>query len=120
MYNLCYVVLYLQGDTLQNVANDLDCIIQTGHYHFEFASNEGIVISLQYSPAGSAQAFPSILEDGSTQNPEVLKQNEKEGCDNERWSKEQIDDFVRKLGFLDAEKGGDKVKNFLHLNEVCL
>lgn len=112
-----FVMLCLQGDTLQNVANDLDCIIQTGQYHFEFASSKGIVISLQYSPAVSAQAVPSILEDGSIQEPET--HNEIEGCDSERWSKEQIDDFVRKLGFLDSEKGGDMIKNFLHVNEVC-
>ena len=38
----------------------------------------------------------------------------------EIWSGEQINDFVRKLGFLDTEKeGGDKIKNFLHINEVC-
>ena len=37
----------------------------------------------------------------------------------QRWSSEQIADFVRKLGFLDAEKeGGEKIKLFLHLNTV--
>ena len=39
----------------------------------------------------------------------------------ERWNTEQIGDFVRKLGFLDKEKdkeGGDKIKHFLHINEV--
>ena len=39
----------------------------------------------------------------------------------ERWNTEQIGDFVRKLGFLDKEKdkeGGDKIKHFLHVNEV--
>lgn len=41
----------------------------------------------------------------------------------ERWNTEQIGDFVRKLGFLDKEKdkeGGDKIKHFLHVNEVML
>ena len=48
-----------------------------------------------------------------------MKKDDKEGSGKERWSKEQIDDFVRKLGFLDAEKeGGDKIKHFLRLNEV--
>ena len=39
----------------------------------------------------------------------------------ERWNTEQIGDFVRKLGFLDKEKDkgeGDKIKHFLHVNEV--
>ena len=37
------------------------------------------------------------------------------------WNDEQISDFVRKLGFLDAE--GDtafQIKQFLHLNQVCV
>ena len=100
----------------------MDNIIQTGHYQFEFSSTEAIVISLHYCHRGSAQATPSgqpsSVEEGL---PQRLKKVAKEGSGKERWSKEQIDDFVRKLGFLDSEKeGGDKIKNFLHLNEVVL
>ena len=40
--------------------------------------------------------------------------------DVQRWNHEQIGDFVCKLGFLDMEKIGDKIKHFLHVNEVCL
>ena len=105
------------------MAKDLDSIIQTGHYQFEFSSTEAIVISLHYCHAGSAQATPSgqpsSLEEGLPQRPQTVKKDDKEGSGKERWSKEQIDDFVRKLGFLDAEKeGGDKIKHFLRLNEV--
>ena len=93
----------------------MDNIIQTGHYQFEFSSTEAIVISLHYCHGGSAQATPS------GQSCSLEKKEAKEGSGKERWSKEQIDDFVRKLGFLDSEKeGGDKIKNFLHLNEVVL
>lgn len=36
-----------------------------------------------------------------------------------RWDFEQIMDFVRKLGFLDKDKeGGDKINDFLVLNQV--
>ena len=39
----------------------------------------------------------------------------------QKWSNEQIGDFVRKLGFLDAEgSDGDKINQFLHLNQVCV
>ena len=39
----------------------------------------------------------------------------------QHWNSEQISDFVRKLGFLDTEnEGGDKIKHFLHINEVCM
>ena len=101
----------------------MDSIIQTGHYQFEFSSTEAIVISLHYCHADSAQATPlgqpTSLEEGPPQRPQVGMKDGKEGTGKERWSKEQIDDFVRKLGFLDAEKeGGKKIKHFLHLNEV--
>lgn len=37
----------------------------------------------------------------------------------QRLCKDQIEDFVRKLGFLDAKtKEGEMVKKFLRLNEV--
>ena len=119
-----YDCLSLQGDTLQNVAKDLDSIIESGHYQFEVFS-EGIVLSLQYCPAASAHTAPpsqpSSLDDGPPQKAQGLMQSGKDSSGKERWSKEQIDDFVRKLGFLDAEKeGGDKIKQFLHLNEVVL
>ena len=131
---------------------DLDSIIQTGHYQFEFSCTEAIVISLHYCHAGSAQATlsgqPSSLAEGPPQRPqagtndgkkgsgssqavlsgqpfgmetEAGKNDYKESSSKERWSKEQIDDFVRMLAFLDAEKEvGDKIKHFLHLNEVAL
>ena len=35
------------------------------------------------------------------------------------WNDEQISDFVRKLGFLDAEGAeGEKINHFLHLHQV--
>ena len=39
----------------------------------------------------------------------------------QRWTGEQIGDFVRKLGFFHKEKdGGDEIKQFLHLNSVSI
>ena len=40
----------------------------------------------------------------------------------ESWTSEQINDFVRKLGFLDTgrEEERDQIKLFLHINEVCV
>ena len=44
-----------------------------------------------------------------------------EGSVEQRWSGEQIADFVRKLGFLDTkQEGGDMIRKFLHLNSVSL
>ena len=105
------------------MANDLDCIIQTGNYLIEFTSSEGIVMSLHYCPAYHSQLDqPPSQEDVSSQISQPVQSYQKESsAGKERWSKEQIGDFVRKLGFLDAEKeGGDKIRRFLHLNEVCV
>ena len=105
------------------MAEDLNSIVETGHYQFEFSS-EGIGISLQYCSGASAMTTPptklSSLDDKSLQRPQAIMQSDKEGSGKERWSKEQIDDIVRKLGVLDAGKEGDKIKQFLHLNEVVL
>ena len=89
----------------------MDCIIQTGQYEFEFS--EDITISLQYCP--SFDVVPcqvSSLE-------KISLQRQSDAMKMQRWSKVQIEDFVRKLGFLDAEnEGGSMVKQFIHLNEV--
>ena len=39
-------------------------------------------------------------------------------CLPEIWNREQIDDFVRKLGFLEAQKLEHRVKIFQQLNQV--
>ena len=127
-----------QGDTLENVAKELDCIITTGKYLFlsSDTSTSRTELMLEYSPSHSHQSpppphlppsqpssledpevrvFPRVISRLNSQNgPETL------GVNAERWNGEQINDFVRKLGFLDAEKeGGDTIKHFLHVNEVC-
>lgn len=73
-------------------------------------------------PSPSHQPFPE------GQHPLLLPRQPEQGLYSnltmggvdQRWTSEQISDFVRKLGFLDAEKeGGVKIKEFLHLNSVC-
>ena len=97
---------------------------------------------LEYTPSAShhtcvtsslQSSQPSSLEDVETVPPHtqtfpdvVLQQESQNRHDTlvvnvQRWNSEQINDFVRKLGFLDTEKeGGDNIKHFLHVNEVCL
>jgi len=36
------------------------------------------------------------------------------------WKREKIDDFVRKLGFLEAQTEEQSVKTFQQLNQVCI
>ena len=103
-----------QGDTIVNVATELDCIIATGNYLFLTPENGSEAeLILEYNP--SHQFFPP-----SSFQPPSLKDSEAV-VSMQCWNSEQIGDFVRKLGFLDTEKeGGDEIKHFLHVNEVCV
>ena len=111
-----YTLLSLQGDTLQNVANDLKRIFETGHFSFIIPENvaEPGRVELRYMPA-SKRAAKVLSEEKHSSGPE-----EKVSVNEETWDSEQTGAFARKLGFLDSEKaGGELVKPFLHSNEVC-
>ena len=97
------------------MAKELDCIIATGNYLLQTpdASCRGAELVLEYS--ASQQFTPTSLS-----QPPCLEGSEL-GINVQHWNTEQIGDFVLKLGFLDTEtEGGDKIKNFLHVNEVCV
>ena len=109
------MVLYLQGDTLQNVANDLKGIFQTGRFSFIIPENiaDPGRVELRYTPASKRAAKVLGEEKLSVGFEEEVSFNE------ETWDSEQTGAFARKLGFLDSEKaGGELVKPFLHANEV--
>ena len=105
---------------MQNVAGDLERIFKTGNYNFIIPENvaEPGKVELVYKP--STKQTP-------VENAEVTDEEQTSGihqkCDfvkAEIWDCEQAGTFVRKLGFLDSEKaGGEMVKPFLHINEVC-
>ena len=119
--SVCAGAVWLQGDTLQNVAQELECIISTGSYTFnlggeEVGNGKGEML-LEYEAAASAPLPPTAtptLEKSESQA--MLGGSRKK----ERWTGEQIGDFLRKLGFMDVDKnkGGDKIKDFLHLSQV--
>ena len=109
------MVLYLQGDTLQNVANDLKGIFQTGHFSFIIPENiaDPGNVELRYTPASKRAAKVLGVEKHSLAPEEEVSFKE------EMWDSEQTGAFARMLGFLDSEKGGGElVKPFLHANEV--
>lgn len=106
----------MQGDTLENVANDLKRIFQTGHYSFIIPENmtDSGKVELKYMPASKRAAKVLGVEKQSLAPEEEVSVKE------ETWDSEQTGAFARKLGFLDSEKaGGELVKPFLHSNEVC-
>lgn len=100
--------VHLQGDTLQGVASELRCVLESGFYRFHFNSSIDYVsgsVQLLYTPH-LYQNTEEVMEMPSLSGMVV-------------WTDEQISDFVRKLGFLDAE--GDTewlIRQFLHLNQV--
>ena len=119
------------------MTKQLDCIIKTGHYFFNTSS--GVTeLMLEYNPSPSHQSFPTPSQPSNVKDPEAVPhhmqtvshlQQESQSehgtgvtqvVNVQRWNHEQIGDFVCKLGFLDMEKIGDKIKHFLHVNEVCV
>ena len=99
-----------QGETLENIDNQLKCIIKTGHYHFNVApsaAKTGQEIELVYLlPSTNAGNGDEVSQHGSNVRAEAIKW--------ERWKRESIDEFVQKLGFLD----NDQIQNFIKQNEV--
>ena len=110
----------MQGDTQQNVVNDLEQIFQTGHYNFMIPENiaDPGKVQLMYRP--STQRASIMLAETPSEKPTSAIQKQDESVKAEIWNSEQTGTFVRKLGFLDSGKvGGNMVKPFLHINEVC-
>ena len=119
---MSFVIIYisLQGDTPQNVAGDLERIFKMGHYNFIIPENvsEPGKVELVYKP---------LTKQTPVENAEIPSEEQTSGIHQksdcvkaEIWDREQAGTFARKLGFLDSEKaGGEMVKPFLHINEVC-
>ena len=99
-----------QGDTLQGVAEELHCVLQSGYYSFVFRSTADSVsgtVELRYVPMASIYQNVGEL----TSDPGSASE--------QRLSDEQISDLVRKLGFLDGEGDvGYNINLFLHFNNV--
>ena len=87
--------------------NELKCISETGQFVFTLLSGaSGITVSmtLEYTPSSVSTA---------ESKGEMTKRTK------QSWTREQINDFVRKLGFFDIKREGrDQIKPFLHINEV--
>ena len=114
----------MQGDTLQNVAKELDIILKTGSYSFKLPIDGAVQMTLDYTPSPSQST--SITDGKTSGSHSIVSQTEPkvEGIaykppKQEQWNYEQIGDFVRKLGFMDTEKeGGERIKHFRHISGV--
>ena len=137
LYLLNYVP---QGNTLENVAKELEHIISTGRYIFhlgeckEMEHSGGIKwqFYLKYMPYtitsdtsnNSLSSITSSTGDGHVvvgpYREEVLSLDSPTDSSMEHKNNEQINDFVRKLRFMDKEEGGEFVKQFLYFSQVGL
>ena len=128
----------LQGDTLENISTELDCIMNSGQFELIIKpkritstskmDRETIVehkseVVLNYKPTMESylqrlrmQHLSESPGDASTSSY-IQRQF---SSVSETWNNEQIDDFVRKLGFLEAQSAEveQKVKLFQQLSQV--
>ena len=105
---------------MQNVGTDLERIFQTGHYNFIIPENmaDPGKVELIFKPSTKRTLVANTEIHGEEQMSVIHLKDESVKA--EIWDHEQAGTFVRKLGFLDSEKaGGEMVKPFLHINEVC-
>ena len=127
---------------MENVSTELDCIMETGCFKlvvnpkriagttgmdYEVAPGHSSGVLLHYEPTMTSflqkrrlQALSESHDETSMppiMSPPVMRQVSRVA---ETWNNEQIDDFVRKLGFLEAQSTDveQKVKLFQQLNQV--
>ena len=102
------------------MAGDLERIFKMGHYNFIIPENvsEPGKVELVYKPSTKQTPVENAEIPSEEQTSGI---HQKSDCVKaEIWDREQAGTFARKLGFLDSEKaGGEMVKPFLHINEVC-
>ena len=125
---------------MENVAKELECIMKSGFFELIITPKQGLQVELE--ERGDADSNSKILlYYEPVRELHVIKNRAKtlsltESCDGavpfspphmdtqvssfqEVWNREQIDDFVRKLGFLESHKVEEQVKAFQLLNQVC-
>ena len=128
----------LQGDTLENISTELDCIMNSGHFKLIIKpkritstskmDHEAIVehkseVLLNYKPTLESHLQRRRLRHLSESHDDTSSLSHIErvfSSVSETWNNEQIDDFVRKLGFLEAQNTEveQKVKLFQQLSQV--
>ena len=129
---------------MENVSTELDCIMETGCFklvvnpkriagtirmEYEASTEHNSGVLLYYEPTMTSflhrrrvQAALSESHDEITMPETPPPVGRQYSCVAETWNNEQIDDFVRKLGFLEAQSTEveQKVKLFQQLNQVAL
>lgn len=96
--------IFFQGDTIENVSNELKDIMENGNYLIGTRREQ---FALSYQPC-------VLLKESSSHSVGSRNNTEIQLC------REEIDNFVQKLGFLDPKDDEDLVKKFRHITNVSL
>ena len=124
---------------MENVSKELETIMSTGHFELVIVPKRVTIkteqsvdceysskVSLYYKPArelydiqrrAKVISFSETFEGAIPESPQSVQKQVP--YSQEVWNREQIDDFVRKLGFLETQKVDEPVKMFQQLNQVC-
>ena len=95
MHAMLILFILLQGDTLQSVSKDLDCVLESGYYKIDLRSI------------------------GVQSNVHLVIENSPNAGSDEKWDTERIHEFSQKLALLDTMRGREKdMSHFSQLNEV--
>ena len=142
IYCIFMLVLHFyfnQGDTLENVSKELECIMNTGYFELVISpkqasqtdhddnagAEKSCGVFLYYQPTRELEIVrnrantisQSESSEGTMPGSPHSIQYQVSGTQ-EAWNRDQIDDFVRKLGFLQTQKVDEPVKMFQQLNQV--
>ncbi len=96
---------------------ELECIIRSGEYKFDFAtmsSTEDDTGPRKYELFLKYEAYVPVISKKSV--PEIAKRDSQVQV--QSLNMEQIEDFLRKVGFIDKERKDISSANFLYLSQV--
>ena len=109
---LCF---HVQGDTVESVSDELNHVMATGYYQFSLTlTSDGVKGNVELLYRRCVYSTGEMGDEGAVMMSSSSCMVE------QKWEDDRINDFVRKLGFLDvAGEMGAKIDHFLYLNHVC-
>ena len=113
---------YVQGDTLENVSEELKSLLSTGYFQF-------VIPESVNAPPSDVSTAPILWNAGDQRRlllkyqPSAPGQCQKVAsgaAPTKTWNRAQIEDFTRKMGFLEEGSEDKSRKQFQKLSAVRL
>ena len=130
---------------MENVSKELDCVMSSGYFELVICPKRIAGSSQTDDKAGASEVLlhyqpmkelvhrkyqsqsvfsdlhspQDVVDCSMTMLPSPILKTQPSVL-LETWNSEQIDDFVRKLGFLEAQTVEQPVKRFQQMNQVCI